>query len=75
MHEVDKVEMILKGSLDSIPSPSPSVTIQIMAGKVCLRCKGKILLGVDITQQCFALLKFGLSEKHTKFEKKSSSWF
>ena len=61
--------MILKGSLDSIPSPS--MKIQIMGGKVCLRCKGKILLGVvnklvkqtfenkkfvDITQQCFALL-------------------
>ena len=29
------VENILKGSLDSIPSPSPSVKIQIMGGKVC----------------------------------------
>ena len=28
-----KVENILKGSLFSIPSPSPSVKIQIMAGK------------------------------------------
>ena len=37
----DKVEKILKGSLDLIPSPSPSVKIQIMDGKVCLRCKGK----------------------------------
>ena len=27
-----KVEKILKGSLDSIPSPSPSVKIQIMGG-------------------------------------------
>ena len=35
----------LKGSLDLIPSPSPSVKIQIMGGKVCLRCKGKTLLG------------------------------
>ena len=58
-----KVENILKGSLDSIPSSSPSVKIQIMGGKICLRCKGKTLLGVvnnkkfvDITQQCFALL-------------------
>ena len=34
-----KVEKILKGSLDSIPSPTPSVKIQIMGGKVCLqRC-------------------------------------
>ena len=39
-----KVEKILKGSLDSIPSPS--VKIQIMDDKVCLRWKGKTLLGV-----------------------------
>ena len=62
-----KVENISKGSLDSIPSPSPSVKIQIMGGKVCFRCKSKTLLGVvnkllktkkfvDITQQCFSLL-------------------
>ena len=30
---VIKVENILKGSLGSIPSPSPSVKIQIMGGK------------------------------------------
>ena len=42
----DKVEKILKGSLDSIQSPSPSVKIQIISGKVCLRCKGKTLLGI-----------------------------
>ena len=41
-----KVEKILKGSLDSIPSPSTSVKIQIMGRKVCLRCKGKTLLGI-----------------------------
>jgi len=29
-----KVEKILKGSLDSITSPSPSVKILIMGGKV-----------------------------------------
>ena len=29
----------------SIPSPSPSMKIQIMGGKVRLRCKGKTLLG------------------------------
>ena len=29
-----------------IPSPSPSVKIQIMGGKACLRCKSKLLLGV-----------------------------
>ena len=39
------VENILKGSLDSIPSPSPSVKIWIMGGKVCLMYKGKTLLG------------------------------
>ena len=38
----NKVEKKLKGSLDSIPTPSPSVVkIQIMCGKVCLRCKAK----------------------------------
>ena len=41
-----KVENILKGRLDSIPSPSPSVKIQIMGGKVYLRQYGKTLLGV-----------------------------
>ena len=44
-----RVENILKGSLDSIPSPSPSVKIQIMYGNVCLRCKGKTLL-VDVNK-------------------------
>jgi hypothetical protein len=39
-----KVEMIFKGSLDSIPSPS--IKIQIMGAKVSLMCKGKTLLGV-----------------------------
>ena len=39
-----KVGNILKGSLDSIPSPS--VKIQIIGSKVCLRCKGKPLLGI-----------------------------
>ena len=65
---VVKVENILKGSLDSIPSPSPSVKIQIMGGKICLTCKGKTLLGIVnkllktkrfltvITQHCFASL-------------------
>ena len=41
-----KVENILKDSLYSIPSPLPSVKIQNMGGKVCLRCKGKTLLGI-----------------------------
>ena len=41
-----KVEKILKGSLGSIPSPLPSVKIQIMGRKVYLRCGGKFLLGV-----------------------------
>ena len=41
-----KVEKTLKGSLDLIPSPSLLVKIQIMSGKVCLRCKGKTMLGV-----------------------------
>ena len=41
-----KVEKILKGSLNLIPSPSPSWKIQIMGGKVCLKCEGKTLLCV-----------------------------
>ena len=41
-----KVEKNLKGSLESIPSPTPSVKIQIMGRKVCFMCKGKTLLGV-----------------------------
>ena len=41
-----KVEKILKGSLDLISSPSPSVKIQVMGGKVCFRHKGKTLLGI-----------------------------
>ena len=41
-----KVENVLKGSLDLIPSPSPSVKIQIMGGKIYLRCEGKTLLGI-----------------------------
>ena len=39
-----KVEKILKGSPGSIPSPLPSVKIQIMSRKVCLSCKGMSLL-------------------------------
>ena len=41
-----KVEKILKGSLDLITSPSPSMKIQTMDGKFCLRWKGKTLLEV-----------------------------
>ena len=41
-----KVEKILIGSLDLIPSPLPSVKIQIIGGKVCFRCNCKTLLGV-----------------------------
>ena len=37
-----KVEKTLKGNLESIPSPSPSVKIQIKGGRFCLRCKGKV---------------------------------
>ena len=41
-----KVKKIEEDSLDSIPSPSTSVKIQIMGGKVGLRYKGKTLLGI-----------------------------
>ena len=43
---LSKVEKILKGSPDLIPSCSLSVKIQIMGRKVCLRRKGKSLLGI-----------------------------
>jgi hypothetical protein len=43
---VYKVNKILKISLDLIPSPLPSVKIKIMGRKVCLRCRGKTLLGI-----------------------------
>ena len=36
-----KVEKISEDNLNLISSPSPSVKIQIMGGKVCFRCKGK----------------------------------
>ena len=46
IHTGGKVEKILKVNLDSILSPSPSVKIQIMGGKICLRCEDETLLGV-----------------------------
>ena len=47
-----KVEKILKGSLDSIPSPSPSVKIQtFVCGVKAKHCRGCQKF-VDITQQC-----------------------
>ena len=45
-----------KNSLNFIPSPSPSVKIQIMGGKVCLTYKGKTLLGVVKTLFVFKSL-------------------
>ena len=60
--DISKVENILKVSLDLIPSPSPSMTIQIMGMKVYLRniaghCQQTFESKkfVDIPQQCFAL--------------------
>ena len=44
--DASKVKKIIEDSLNSIPSPLPSVKIEIMGGKVGLRCKGKTLLGV-----------------------------
>ena len=41
-----KIENILKVILDSIPSPSLSMKIQIIGRKVFLRCTGKTLLGI-----------------------------
>ena len=44
MFFLGKLEKILEDSLDSIQSPSTSLKIQIIGGKVYLRCKGKTLL-------------------------------
>ena len=46
-----KVEKIQEDSLDSIPSSSPSVKIEIIGGKVYLR---KFQKFVNNAQQCFA---------------------
>jgi hypothetical protein len=46
---VCNVEKILKGGLDSIPSPS--VKIQIIGGKVFLTFKGKTLMGGIVNKQ------------------------
>ena len=56
-----KVENILRGKLDLIPSPSPKMKIQIMGGKrqnFAGHCQKSFenKKFVDITQQCFALL-------------------
>ena len=57
-----KVEKILKGSLDSIPSPSHSIKIQIMGGKVCLR---QNIAGH--CQQTFCFQKFAVSTSSKLF--------
>ena len=66
LQEVEfKIEFFLKGSLDSIPSPSTSVKIQMQVGKFVLRFLCKKIAGccqqngcfqkfVDKAQQCFA---------------------
>ena len=41
---LNSLEKVLKGSLDYIPSPLPSLKIQIIGGKVGLRFKNKIFL-------------------------------
>ena len=56
--EACKVESIWKDSLDLIPSPLCALEIQIRGGKVCLRCKGKTLLGSVNKQQTFENKKF-----------------
>ena len=73
-----KVEKILKGSLDSISSPSLSVKIQIMGWKVCLRCKGKYFWALSkkpfqnkkfvvYAQQCFAFTHQALQAHNLNF--------
>ena len=81
-----KVEKVLKGSLNSISSPLPSVKIQIVSGKVCLRLGIKAkhwwVLSttfanekfVDITQQCFALLQVNFPANNLNFDWRWRWW-
>ena len=65
---IHKVKKILKESLDLISSPSPTVKIQIIGGKVCLGVEAKHCWAfstnfwnkkfVDIPQQCLPQVKF-----------------
>ena len=66
--DCSKVEKILKCSLDSIISPSPSAKIQIMGGKICLRCKGCWMLSTNfwkqkVCRQCPAIFCLYTSNK------------
>ena len=58
-----KVEKILKGSLDLISSTSPSVKIQIIGGKFCLRCEGKTFLFSKVCWQRPAIFCLYTSSK------------
>ena len=66
------VEKILNGSLDSIPSPSPSLKIQILAAKFTWGAKAKhwcpqtfgFQKFVDNAQQCFAFTHQANSPAH-----------
>ena len=73
-----KVEFFLKGSLDLIPSPLPSVKTQILGRELCLRCKGKTLKYkkfVDITQQFFAWLpQVTIPTKNLNFQWRQRWW-
>ena len=51
-----KVKKILEDSLDSISSPLPSVKMQNIGGKVCLRFKGKTLM--DLVNKLFRAKSF-----------------
>ena len=71
-----KVEKILKGSLDSIPSPSPSVKIQFMVGIAghCQQTFGNKKF-VYITQQCFALLpQVNFPDNNLNFHRRWRWW-
>ena len=62
-----KVKKILKGSLDSISSSSPSVKIQILGGKVCSRHKSKTLLVIINTLFVFKSLSSNVLPLHLSF--------
>ena len=60
MHANEKraFDAAMHGKVDSIPSPcaSPSVKIQIMGGKVCMRCKGRTQIINRCTKDCNILI-------------------
>ena len=69
-----KIEKILKGSLDSVPPPSPSVKIQIMGGKIRLRFKSKTLLQEGKARQAEVKRQSRKARQEGKARKNNIDW-